>query len=71
MNLMLLQVAIGHDMTLNADTNGTMMLSKETLNPYPDSPIYAGVQAGERIERIFVHVLPNKQHNRFRLVSLV
>jgi len=66
-----LQVKIGTNMTLNAMVDGKVLITKEKLNPYPDSPIYSGVQNGEVIERVFVHVLPFKQENRFRLISLV
>ncbi|KAF6017536.1 MRPL27 [Bugula neritina] len=64
-------VKIGTNMTLNAMVDGKVLITKEKLNPYPDSPIYSGVQNGEVIERVFVHVLPFKQENRFRLISLV
>lgn len=58
-------------MTLNALKDGKVMITKETLNPYPDSPIYPGVASGEVIERVFIHVIPPPQENKFRLVSLL
>lgn len=58
-------------MTLNAMKDGEVLLTRETLNPYPDSPIYPGVASGEVIERVFIHVLPHKQENKFKLVSLL
>ena len=65
------QVRVGGKMTLNALVDGKVMITKETLNPYPDSPIYPGVKSGDVIERIFLHVLSEPQHNRFRLKSLI
>ena len=43
----------------------------EELNPYPDSPLHAAVQNGERIFRLFIHVIPEPQPQQFKLVSLV
>lgn len=58
-------------MSLNAAVDGNVLITKETLNPYPDSPIYAGVLSGDVLERVFLHVLPQPQHKQFKLVSLV
>lgn len=58
-------------MSLNAVVDGKVMITKEILNPYPDSPIYPGVLNGDIIERIFLHVVPYEQSNKFNLVSLV
>lgn len=58
-------------MTLTSEADGEVMLTKEVLNPYPDSPIYPGVASGEVLERLFLHVIPPPQQNKFKLTSLV
>ncbi|XP_067950537.1 large ribosomal subunit protein bL27-like [Watersipora subatra] len=64
-------VTLGDRCTLTSVVDGKVMITRETLNPYADSPIYPGVLKGEVIERIFLHVIPHPQANKFKLVSLI
>ena len=47
---------------------GNVLLSMGELNLYPDSPLYAAIQSGERI---FMHVIPPPKPQQFKLVSFV
>jgi len=64
-------VGVNPDKSLFALRAGNVLLSMEELNPYPDSPLHAAVQSGERIFRIFMHVIPPPQPRQFKLVSFV
>ncbi len=63
-------VGCGKDCTLFALEAGRVIITTETLNPYPRSPLYPSVQAGRVIEKQFYHIIPEEQHNRFKLISL-
>lgn len=64
-------VGVNPDKSLFALSAGNVLLSMEELIPYPDSPLHAAVQGGERIFRIFMHVIPPPQPHQFKLVSFV
>jgi len=64
-------VGVYPNKTLYALRAGNVLTSMEELNPYPDSPLYAAVQNGERIFRLFIHVLPPPEPQTFKLLSLV
>ena len=49
--------------------DGSVMITTETLNPYPDSPLYGPVQKGMEIKRKFFHIKPIPLHGKFRLVN--
>lgn len=55
--------------TLTAAYDGILVLTTETLNPYPHSPLYTAVQNGAEIHKKFVNVIPTPIHGKFRLVS--
>jgi len=64
-------VGVYPNKTLYALKAGNVLTSMEELNPYPDSPLFAAVQSGERIFRLFIHVIPPPQPQQFKLVSFV
>jgi len=43
----------------------------EKLSPYPDSPLYSYVAAGNVVERKFVHVIPTQRQGTYKLVDEV
>ncbi|XP_074647257.1 large ribosomal subunit protein bL27m-like [Tubulanus polymorphus] len=58
---------------LSATVDGRVLISEETLSPFPDSPLYRPVnEQGVVIKKHFVHVLehPSTKVGRFKLVSL-
>ncbi|XP_061182596.1 large ribosomal subunit protein bL27m-like [Saccostrea echinata] len=54
---------------LIALTDGTVIVSCEKLNPYPNSPLYRPVQNGLEIYKKFFHVIPIPLKAKFKLVS--
>ncbi|CAH1794330.1 unnamed protein product [Owenia fusiformis] len=63
-------VGCAKNATLIALVPGTVKLSTEFVNPYPESPLYQPVKDGVIIKKTFVHVLPDPQHQRFKLKSM-
>ncbi|XP_055894285.1 39S ribosomal protein L27, mitochondrial-like [Biomphalaria glabrata] len=57
--------------TLKAAFDGIVVISTETLNPYPDSPLYLPVQKGAVLQKKFFHIIPTPLHGKFKLVSEV
>jgi len=43
----------------------------EKLQPYPDSPLYEYVAAGNVVERKFVHVIPPTKQGNYKLVDTI
>ncbi|XP_041362653.1 50S ribosomal protein L27-like [Gigantopelta aegis] len=64
-------VKLGRDNTLYAITDGKVLISAESLSPYPDSPLYGPVQNGLVIKKKFIHVLCPPLLGKFRLVSQI
>ncbi|XP_005108367.1 39S ribosomal protein L27, mitochondrial [Aplysia californica] len=62
-------VLLDPDCTLRAAYDGIVVISTETLNPYPDSPLYAPTQNGLVLQKKFIHVIPTPLHGKFRLLS--
>ena len=62
-------VGIERTNRLFALCDGSVMITTETLNPYPDSPLYGPVQKGMEIKRKFFHIKPIPLHGKFRLVN--
>nr|XP_011423791.2 39S ribosomal protein L27, mitochondrial isoform X1 [Crassostrea gigas] len=54
---------------LVAMEDGTVVVSCEKLNPYPQSPLYGAVQKGVTIYKKFFHVIPIPLKAKFKLVS--
>ncbi|XP_048760654.1 39S ribosomal protein L27, mitochondrial-like [Ostrea edulis] len=54
---------------LIALTDGTVIVTCEKLNPYPDSPLYGAIQNGLDIYKKFFHVIPIPLKAKFKLVS--
>ena len=67
-----LQVGCKPDMTLYALEPGRVMVSCETLSPYPNSPLYPAISQGKVVRKRFFHVVPeHPQEARFRLVTQI
>ena len=62
-------VIMDYDCTLRAAYDGIVLITTESLNPYPDSPLYEPVQAGLNIQKKFFHIIPTPLHGKFRLIS--
>ena len=43
----------------------------EKLQPYPDSPLYSYVEAGNIVERKFIHVIPPIKEGKYKLTELI
>lgn len=54
---------------LVALADGTVMVTCEKLDPYPDSPLYGPVQNGLTIHKKFFHIIPVPLKAKFKLVS--
>lgn len=63
------QVGIQRNNTLYALCDGTVVVSCEKLNPYPDSPLYQRIKDGMTIYKKFWNVYPTPVHAKFKLVS--
>jgi hypothetical protein len=71
-SLLLFQVGCKPDMTLFALEPGRVMVSCDTLSPYPSSPLYPAVSMGKVVRKRFYHVIPEEpQEPRFKLVSQI
>ncbi|CAL1526818.1 unnamed protein product [Lymnaea stagnalis] len=55
--------------TLKAAYDGIVVISTESLNPYPDSPLYLPVQKGAIIQKKFFNIIPTPLHGKFKLIS--
>jgi len=66
-------VGCGKDLTLFALRPGRVMITRETLAPYPNSPLYPAVKAGRIFQKYFFHVIPleAQQIGRFKLISSI
>ena len=62
-------VLMDAECTLRAAYDGIVIISTESLNPYPDSPLYDPVQNGLVIQKKFFHIIPAPLHGKFRLLS--
>ncbi|KAK3089934.1 hypothetical protein FSP39_007737 [Pinctada imbricata] len=64
-------VGIDRRNRLYALCDGEMMVSCETLSPYPDSPLYRHMKRGYVVKKKFVNLIPAPLHGKFKLVSEV
>lgn len=64
-----LQVDLERTNRLVAMCDGVVMITTETLNPYPDSPLYGPVSQGIEIKKKFFHIRPIPLHGKFRLIN--
>ena len=47
------------------------MITLEKLSPYPDSPLYEYVAAGNTVERKYIHVVPPMRKGNYKLVDMI
>ena len=57
--------------SLKARFAGHVLITMEKLSPYPDSPLYKYVAAGNVIERKFIHVIPTPRKGNYKLVDTI
>jgi hypothetical protein len=47
------------------------LITLEKLSPYPDSPLYEYVKAGNVVERKFIHVIAPPKKGKYNLVDQI
>ena len=48
---------------------GFVVLTTESVRPYPHSPLYQYVSRGNEVKRNFIHVIPPRREGHFRLLE--
>ncbi len=56
---------------LKARFAGHVLITLEKLNPYPESHLYKYINAGNVIERKFIHVIPPIKEGNYKLIETI
>lgn len=66
-----LQTTIAYDYTIRSKVPGFLVITTESVKPYPHSPLYRYVNSGNDVKRNFLHVIPPRRQAAFRLVDQI
>lgn len=68
---MIEKVVFCENHSLKARFAGHVLITLEKLTPYPDSPLSKYVEAGNTVERKFVHVITPPRKGVYTLVETI
>lgn len=57
--------------SLKALVPGHVIISLEKVQPYPDSPLYEYVSAGNLVERKFLNVIPFERKGNYKFIEAI
>ena len=66
---MFLKVIFCENHTLKSRFSGHVLITLEKLQPSPDSPLYEYVNAGNVVERKFIHVIAPPKQGSYELIE--
>ncbi|CAF0983312.1 unnamed protein product [Adineta ricciae] len=55
--------SIAHDYTIRANVPGFVVLTTESVKPYPHSPLYRYVNSGNDVKRNFIHIFSYERND--------
>ncbi|CAF4161410.1 unnamed protein product [Rotaria sp. Silwood2] len=61
--------SVAYDYTIRSKVPGFVVITTESVKPYPHSPLYRYVNSGNDVKRNFIHILPPRREASFRLID--
>ncbi|CAF3741392.1 unnamed protein product [Rotaria sordida] len=61
--------SVAYDYTIRSTVPGFVVITTESVKPYPHSPLFRYVNSGNDVKRNFIHILPPRRQASFRLID--